>query len=101
MALVYTPRLYRAAAIMAAVTACSLLLYGIFLLEAVGSTARRAHAEREITSVTSELSAMQARYLGFTKEVSPERAEELGFVKSTEVSTVYAAEARPLSLVAR
>lgn len=99
IAVVNTPRLYRAAAVMAAVTVCSLLLYGIFLLEAVGSTAKRAHAEREIKAVTSELSGMQARYLAHTKTISPEQAAALGFVKPTEVATVYAAAASPLSLV--
>lgn len=100
IAIVNTPRLYRAAAVMAAVTACSLLMYGVFLLEAVGSTAKRAEAGREIKALTAELSTMQASYLGFTKEVSSERAANLGFVKSTEVSTVYTS-ARPLSLVAQ
>ena len=98
IAITYTPRLTRAAALMAAVVACSLLLYGIFLLQAVSSTAKRAAAEREIKTLTAELSTMQARYLGLTREVSPERATELGFVKPTEVSTVFAASPRPLSL---
>ena len=99
IAIVYTPRLTRVAALLAAVTFCSLLLYGIFLLEAVGSTAKRAEAGREVKALTAELSQMQARNLAHTKTVSPERAAELGFVKPTQVSTVYAAAARPLSLV--
>ena len=99
IALVYTFRLNRAAAIMAVITACSLLLYGVFLLEAVGSTAKRAHAEREMKALTAELSTMQARYLSYTKAMSPEHAEELGFVKPTEVSVVYATTPQPLSRV--
>ena len=99
IALTYTSRLTRAAALLACVTACALLLYGVFLLEAVGSTAKRAAAEREMKSLTVELSTMQAEYFAYTKEVSPERAAELGFVKPTEVSTVFAATPRPLSLV--
>ena len=99
IAIAYTPRLHRAAALMAAVVACALLLYGIFLLEAVSSTAKRADAGRENKALTAELSTMQARYLAYTKEVSPERAERLGFVKPTEVSTVFASNPRPLTLV--
>jgi hypothetical protein len=75
------------------------LLYGVFLLEAVGNTAKRSAAERETKTLTAELSTMQAEYLAYTKQVSPERAAQLGFVKPTEVSTVFAANARPLSLV--
>ena len=96
IAITYTPRLNRVAALMAIVVACSLLLYGIFLLEAVSSTAKRASAEREIKTITAELSSMQARYLAVTREVSPERAAALGFVKPTEVTTVYASS-RPLT----
>jgi hypothetical protein len=99
IAITYTPRLTRAAVIMAVVTVCSLLLYGIFLLEAVGATAKRADAGREVKQLTAELSSMQAHYLAYTKEVSPERAARLGFVKSTEVSTVVASDQKPLSLV--
>lgn len=99
IAIVYTPRLHRASAVMAAIIATSLLLYGIFLLEAVGSTAKRASAMREIKTLTAELSTMQASYLTHTKAVSPERAEELGFVQSTEVTTVFATNPHPLSLV--
>ena len=99
VALVYTPRLHQLSAIMAAIIACSLLLYGVFLLEAVGSTAKRASAEREIKTLTAELSTMQARYLAYTKEVSPERAAALGFVPSTDVSTVFATNPQPLSLL--
>jgi|SRR3989344_806997 len=96
IALTFNPRLHRASALMAFLVVCSLLLYGIFLLEAVGSTAKRASAEREIRTITAELSTMQARYLAYTKEISPERAEALGFVTPTEVSTVYASS-RPLT----
>ncbi len=96
IAIVYTPRLHRLTALLAFIVACSLLLYGIFLLEAVSSTAKRAAAEREVKAITTELSTMQARYLAYTKEVSPQSAAELGFVEPQEVSTVYAS-ARPLT----
>ncbi len=98
IAALYTPRLHRAAAAMAFIIACSLLLYGVFLLTAVSTTAKRASAEREIKTLTTELSTMQARYLAYTKEVSPERATELGFVKSRNISTVFASSPRPLTL---
>jgi len=99
IALTYTPYVHRAATLFAAVIVCSLLMYGIFLLEAVSSTAKRAHAEREIKALTSELSTMQSQFLSYTREVSPERATSLGFVTPSEVSTVFAATPRPLSLV--
>jgi hypothetical protein len=98
IAITYTMRLNRVVILLAIVTACALLLYGVFLLQAVGHTAKRAEAGREIKALTSELSGMQARYLAYTREVSLERAAELGFVKPTEVSTVFAATPRPLSL---
>ena len=99
VALTYTSRLTRAAALLAFVTACALLLYGIFLLEAVDSTAKRSAAGRDMKALAAELSTMQAEYFAYTKEVSPERAAELGFVMPTEVSTVFASTPRPLSLV--
>ena len=98
IAITYTLRLNRLVILLGVVTLCSLLLYGVFLLQAVGHTAKRAEAGREIKALTSELSGMQARYLSYTREVSPKRAAELGFVKPTEISTVYATTPRPLSL---
>lgn len=100
LAVRYTPHLKRAMAFFAAVVALSIFLYGIFLLEAVGNTARRSTAEREIRALTSTISSLEQTYLAQTREMTLERAHALGFVAPTAVTTVFAAKGSgSLSLV--
>jgi glucose uptake protein GlcU len=98
----YTPYLTRAAAILGGIIALSLLLYGIFLLEAVAHTASRAQAESQIHKSTLALATLQQQYLVLTKEITENKAQELGFVVPKNVTTVFAmSDAHPLSLVTR
>ena len=90
LAIRYTTHLTRAMALLAGVTALAVFLYGIFLLEAVGNTAERSNAERQVHSLTSKVSQLEQQYLIKTKEITPERALALGFVRPTEVTTVVA-----------
>jgi hypothetical protein len=89
----------RAFALLACVCALSAFLYGIFLLEAVGHTASRAHAAQDIRNLKTQLSALESRYLSATQELTPSYAAALGFVAPQSVSTVYATdESRVLTL---
>ncbi len=90
LAITYTPHLRRVMAALAAILALSVFLYGIFLLEAVGNTARRSAAEHDIRALTSKVGGLEATYLSKTREMTLERAHELGFVTPTKVTTVVA-----------
>ena len=92
LAITYTPHLRRALAVLAAIVALSVFLYGIFLLEAVGNTAERTRAEREIRALTSRVIGLEAAYLEKTREMTLERAHAMGFVTPAEVTTVIARE---------
>ena len=93
IALIYTPHLTRAAAMLGGIIGLSLFLYSVFLLEAVAHTATRAQAQSEIHTTTSRLSTLEAQYLSLTGGMTEAKAEELGFVRPTEVSTVFATNA--------
>lgn len=94
-ALTYTSRLKKIFVLLAVVVALSVVVYGIFLLEAVGNTADRARAEREIRALTSRVSNLEQTYLSKTREMTLERALEMGLVAPTSVSTIYASKNSP------
>ncbi len=99
LAVTYTPYLKRAMAALAAIVALSVFLYGIFLLEAVGNTAERTHAERDIRALTSKVSSLEQAYLSTTREMTLDRAHAMGFVAPSQVTTVVATRgSRSLSL---
>ena len=89
----YTAYVTRTMAVFAAVTALSVFLYGIFLLEAVGNTAERTGVERHVRNLTSKVGALESQYLLKTKEMTLERASALGFVAPATVTTVFATAA--------
>ncbi len=94
-----TSHIKRIMAVLAAIIALSVFLYGIFLLEAVGNTAERTSAERSIRSLTSSVSSLEQAYLDNTRDLTLERAQALGFVAPAHVTTVFAdAGAHALSL---
>jgi hypothetical protein len=87
------------AALLACVCAVSVLLYGIFLLEAVAHAASQTTAQRHIEQIRAQLSDLEARYLSYSQGLTKERALQLGFVMPKEVSTVFAtAAAEAISL---
>jgi hypothetical protein len=89
-AITYTPHLKRAMAFFAALTALSVFLYGIFLLEAVGNTAERTSAERQVHTLTTKVSTLEQAYLSATREMTLERAHAMGFITPVQVTTVFA-----------
>jgi hypothetical protein len=94
----YQPYLARVAAVLAIITALSLFLYGIFLLEAVAQAGARNSAERQIHTISSDLSVLEGQYLAQTQALTPERAQQLGYVAPKQVSTVVTTSApSPLS----
>ena len=98
IAITYTPYLAKTSAALAAVIALSVLLYGIFLLEAVANTAKRSSAERQVRDLTSRVGLLEGEYLAHTRALTPQLAQEMGFVSPTSITTVFAAAgARSLS----
>ncbi len=99
IAITYTPVLTKSIAVLAAITALSIFLYGFFLLEAVAHAAALTDTSREIRTSMTTVSQLEEQYLSLTKDVTRERATELGFVAPANVSTVFAnAAARSLSV---
>jgi outer membrane murein-binding lipoprotein Lpp len=90
IAITYTPYMKRTLAVLAAVVALSIFLYGIFLLEAVGNTAKRTALERDVRNLSSKVSGLEQTYLAATREMTLERAKALGFVVPSQITTVYA-----------
>jgi len=99
VAVTYQPYLPRIAATLVVVCAIAAFLYGAFLLEAVGQAASRTNAERQIHSLSVELSVLEGQYLTATKELTPERAKALGYVQPSQVSTVVVNGNASLSFV--
>lgn len=98
IAIAYTPVLTRTLVVLGGCAVAALFMYGFLLLEAVGNTADRAQAERQIQNLTSHVSTLEEEYLALTREMSRERANAMGFVAPTQVSTVFAtAGSRSLS----
>lgn len=96
IAITYTLYLKRIMAFCTIVVVASAFLYGIFLLEAVGNTAARAKAEREIRTLSSRVGSLEQAYLQKTREITLARAKEMGFVAPKTVTTVLAADPLPL-----
>jgi hypothetical protein len=92
IAIAYTPHLRRSMAVMGALCALCLFLYGFFLLEAVAHTASRTHAQGDIQSYTSKLSSLEETYLSATRDMTLDRAHELGFVSPSTMATVYVSD---------
>jgi hypothetical protein len=90
IALSYQPYLSWVAAGLACLCALSVLLYGIFLLEAVGHAAASEIAQRNIQGLRVSISTMEAQYLAYTRNITPQTAQALGFVTPTALSTVFA-----------
>jgi len=91
----------RIAVLLAGVCAIAVLLYGIFLLEAVAHAASQTSAQRHIGQIGAQLGDLEARYLSYSQSLTKERAAALGFVTPDpkEVTTVFAtAAAGALSL---
>jgi hypothetical protein len=90
VAITYTSHINRLIACSAVGIALSLLLYGVFLLEAVAHTAARAEAEEEMVVISSRLAVLEEEYLEKTRAISPARAAEFGLTEPVSVTTVYA-----------
>ncbi|HYF12928.1 MAG TPA: hypothetical protein VD928_01355 [Candidatus Paceibacterota bacterium] len=97
IAITYSTHLTRIMAVLAVITALSVFLYGIFLLEAVGNTASRARVQKDIRDVASRVSALEEVYLEKTRQITLKRAQDMGFVAPYEVTTVYGGE--PIELL--
>ncbi len=94
--------LTKASLVLACICAVSVLLYGIFLLEAVAHAASQTAAQRQVQQITANLGDLEAKYLTYSQGLTKEKALELGFVMPKEVTTVFAvAAASALSFTGR
>lgn len=89
----YRAYLNRTAALLACVCAVSVLLYGVFLLEAVAHTASQTAAQRHIGQITERLGDLEAQYLTNSRGLTKEKALQLGYIVPTQVTTVFATAA--------
>lgn len=85
--------LSRISVLLACVCAAAVLLYGIFLLEAVAHAASQTNAQRQIGQINAQLGDLEARYLSDSQDLTPQKAAELGFVSPTQTTTVFATAA--------
>jgi hypothetical protein len=97
VAIQYQPLVSRFAFVLACLCAVSVLLYSIFLLEAVAHAASQTTAQRQIREISAHLGDLEAQYLNRSQTLTLERAEALGYVLPTSVSTVFAEAASSLS----
>lgn len=89
-------------AVMGALAALCLFLYGFFLLEAVAHTASRTESQAKIRDYTSKLSTLEETYLSASRDMTLDKAKELGYVTPKDVATVYVSdEAHTLTLNTR
>jgi hypothetical protein len=91
--------LRRVLAALAALCTVSAFLYGIFLLEAVAHAAHKTALERDIRTVSSQLSTLETEYLALSSTLTPERAGTLGLEAPKDTTTVFATvKTRSLSI---
>lgn len=85
--------LSRTAALLACMCAIAVLLYGIFLLEAVAHAASQTSAQRRIGQLSAQLGDLEAQYLSDSQALTPQKAAAMGFVPPSDVTTVFATAA--------
>lgn len=88
----------RVVAVLAAIIAVSIFIYGAFLLGAVAHAAGRTAAEGKIRTLSTSVSQLESQYLAETRALSQEKAAALGFVAPVAVETVYANNGSALTL---
>jgi hypothetical protein len=84
--------LTRAIAVLVAICALSVFLYGTFLLLAVEHAAAATAAQNTTETLAAHIGDLEAQYLTATRAITPDTATELGFVTPSPsvVSTVFA-----------
>lgn len=93
MALTTEHYLGRMTALFALVCAAAILLYGVFLLEAVAHAASQTATQRQISRISAQLSDLEAQYLSYSQSLTKEKAVAMGFVAPKETATVFATAA--------
>ena len=82
----------RVVALLAAMCALSVFMYGAFLLMAVSHAADLRAIEDESSDIAAEVSELQGNYLAKTKSLTLAQATALGFVEPIAKTTVVAHE---------
>src|SRR4051812_38377423 len=93
----YQSIISRAIFILACICALSVLLYSVFLLEAVAHAASQTTAQKRIRDLSAQLGELEGQYLSHSQTLTLQKAKDLGYVVPTTVSTVFANAASPLS----
>jgi len=86
----YNQYIRRVAALLALICAVAVFLYGTFLLMAVAHAASIAGAARQVRTLTTEVSKLEATYLTLTKSLTITDATAMGFEKPHQIVVVYA-----------
>lgn len=93
----YSTIVRRLSALLIAVCALSVFLYGALLLMAVSHAAHLSSAQDKIHGLTTQLSAAESTYLAQTQALDAQTAVALGLSKPSSVSIVYAAAPKSLT----
>ena len=80
----------RALALLSLLLGLSVFLYATFLLLTVTHAAGQTALQRQIESISSDVSDMETQYLLATRGITPDKALALGFTTPAHVSTVFA-----------
>lgn len=91
--LTYNSYSMRIAAVLAAVCAVAVFMYGTFLLMAVAHAAELSRAEEQTRLLSAQTSVLEGEYLSRSSSLTAARALVLGFVEPKEEWVVYAAPA--------
>ncbi len=94
---IYSLWVRRLSGMLACMCAVAVFLYGVFLLMAVSHAARLSGIDRQIQTVTAQLSTEESVYLSQTESLDPAAAAAMGLTKPVAVSIVYAPSASSLS----
>jgi hypothetical protein len=91
--------LTRVGAVLAAVCALSVFLYGTFLLLTVEHAAAQTAAQSQIDALAGHVGDLEAQYLAAARALTPDTAAALGYVSPVAVTSVYTdADSGALSL---
>jgi len=94
----YHSHVRRIVTILGVVIAVSVFLYGTFLLMAVAHAAAIAKTNKNIRTVTTEVSKLENSYLTLTKSLTLGDAIAMGFLKPSSIAVMYAQTPASLTL---
>lgn len=85
----YQPVARQIMALASMVCFISVVLYGMFLLFAVGSAAAQQKYESDARDIMASLATLEAHYLAASSALTPQKAQELGLVTIPSARVAY------------